>query len=363
MATYSSRRRSMSPFGVIVLLLAVLMLLVVGGGVGVLFLAKAGIINLPFLAKGAIGEPSREGWVLAPMSGRNITAYTLVTRDDLANPETHLWNETWVPKGALPENAFTSRNQIIGRVLNHDKGPGYVFTEDDFMPAGTRAGVVAGIPPGKRSLTLEATKIGGIHGLHRGDRFDIVATIPVDKSRQGSPGGRSAALPPPEPEVRVIVESGVIVSPVSMRSTTSTSQSLMNGSKSTTKPVEEVVIALDPAEIPDLTAAITMNASITCVARSGHPEDANVHSVTPDSVPPPEPTAIETVYGSKRETLYLPKVESNGSDKQGANKGGSTKPRYTLPQAAPLVEQVKEPIYAVRSERVVSDDGPADQQP
>ena len=69
---------------------------------------------------------------------------------------------------------------MIGRVVNHEKQANYAFRETDFLPPGTRPGMVAGIPPGKRSYTLEVTKIKGIQSLKAGDRFDLLATLPVD---------------------------------------------------------------------------------------------------------------------------------------------------------------------------------------
>ena len=145
------------------------------------------------------------------MSGRLIPAFTLIHRDDLANPETHLWNEQWIPKGALPANVVIDRAKVMGRVLNHDKAPGYVFTEDDFMPVGTRSGIVAAIPPGKRSLTLESAKITGIHRLRMGDRFDIVGTLPVPKNQPAPQGRGASAVPRPKPEVLVLVRDGTVI--------------------------------------------------------------------------------------------------------------------------------------------------------
>ena len=42
-------------------------------------------------------------------------------------------------------------SQITGRVVDHEKPPRYPFTELDFLPKGTRPGLVAVIPPGKRN--------------------------------------------------------------------------------------------------------------------------------------------------------------------------------------------------------------------
>ena len=92
------------------------------------------------------------------------------------------------------------------------------------------------------------------------------------------------------------------------------------------------MIALDPDEIPELTAAMAMDATITVVARSGHPDDANVPSVTPNSEPTPPPTAIETVIGGKRETIYFPgppgdtaKLPDDGADPSATFPSGLSK--------------------------------------
>ncbi len=301
MAGYSSHRQGSSPFKLFAM---VVIVLVLGGTGSIAALWASGLIDLPFLK--AHKEPSREGWVLVSMSGRLIPAFTLIHRDDLANPETHLWNDQWIPKGALPENVVTDRSKIIGRVLNHDKAPGYVFTEDDFMPVGTRSGIVAAIPPGKRSLTFESSKISGIHRLRMGDRFDVVGTLPLPKNQPAPQGRGAAAVPRPKPEVLVLVRDGMLISAAQVRPQATSSQSLVSGQRTSLKPVEEVMIALDPEEIPELTAAMAMDASITVVARSGHPDDAKVNSETPNSQPVPPPTMIETVIGGKRETIYFP---------------------------------------------------------
>jgi hypothetical protein len=311
MPAYSSTRRTSSPVLVVFL---TLLLIVVGGGGTVAALAALGIVELPFMRP---REPSRVGQVKVPLSARLIPAYKLIRRDDLINPETGTWVETWVnEKDIAPHKIVVDPGKIIGRVMTYDKGPLFSFTENDFMPVGTRPGLVAGIPPGKRSLTLPTTKLEGIHGLQMGDRFDIVSTLPVDKNRPSSQLNVRGfdGLPPPEPRVRVLVDNGAVVTPAHVREGLSTSNSLTKGQRSSMKPVEEVVIALEPEEIPGLTAAISQNAAITVVARSGHPDDAKIDSATPDSNPPPPPTAIETVIGGKRETIYFPQpATGNGS--------------------------------------------------
>jgi hypothetical protein len=301
MSAYSARNAGLSPTKKF----CVFFLLMVLGGLGTTAaLAAAGLVDVPLLTRRR--EPSREGWVLVPMSGRVLPTYSLVQRDDLSDPTTGLWNEVWLPRESIAPDTVVDRTRIIGRVLNHEKAAGFAFRESDFMPPGTRFGMVAGIPLGKRSVVFEAKKIGGIHALQKGDRFDLVVTLPVPKNHPSSAHHSSTPLPPPEPEVRVLVTNGAIVMPAHTRSTSDTTPSLMNGPRTTTKSVEEVAIAVDPEEIAGLTAALSSGGSITCVARSGHPDEPKTPSVTPGSTPQPPPIAIETVVGGKSSTLYFP---------------------------------------------------------
>ncbi len=304
MTAYSSNRRSTSP---VLVIFFTLLLIVVGGAGTVAALAAMGLVDLPFLRP---REPSRVGMVKVPLSARLIPAYKLIRRDDLINPETGTWIETWAAeKDIATHKIVADPAKIIGRVINYDKGPLFSFTENDFMPVGTRAGLVAGIPPGKRSLTLPTAKLEGINGLQMGDRFDIVSTLPVDKNRPNAQNNNVRGLdgmPSLEPRVRVLVDNGAVVTPARIRDELSTSQSLTKGQRTNVKPVEEVVIALEPEEIPGLTSAISQNATITVVARSGHPDDAKIDSFTPDSNTPPPPTIIETVVGDKRQTVVFP---------------------------------------------------------
>jgi hypothetical protein len=101
--------------------------------------------------------------------------------------------------------------------------------------------------------------------------------------------------------------------PAHARSTSDTTASLMSGSRTTTKNVEEVAIAVDPEEIAGLTAALSSGGSITCVARSGHPDEPKTLSSTPGSTPKPLPIAIETVVGENSSTMYFPNPSVEGS--------------------------------------------------
>jgi Flp pilus assembly protein CpaB len=234
-------------------------------------------------------------------------------------------------------------SDIMGRVLDHDKQPGYVFTENDFLPKGTREGIVAGIPPGKRAIRVLADKVEGLYGLRAGDRFDLVATLPIDGRggtaqafNFGGVYGQQLALQAKltnwqkQATVRVMAQNAVVVEPMATRQVPVFSSSLTQGATTRMKPVQEIVIAVDPDEVARLTEAIAVEAKISCVPRSGRPDDP-IDSVTPDLRPvspftgpgtaafaassapaggiqgaPPFST-VETISGTKRELTAVPR--------------------------------------------------------
>ena len=108
----------------------------------------------------------------------------------------------YLPPQAVTKEMLVNISDILGRVLDHPKEPGYVFTELRFPAPGTREGLVAGIPAGKRAIRISADQVEGLYGLNTGDRFDLVATMPISAGRTGGsdvqlrravqPGGRAS---------------------------------------------------------------------------------------------------------------------------------------------------------------------------
>ena len=241
-------------------------------------------------------EPSTAGLVAVPTPGRAIPAYARVTRDHVWDARRSRLAVVYLPPRAVTPEMITSVSSVIGRVLNHDKAPGYVFTEDDFLPKGTREGLVGGIPAGKRAVRIPADRVDGAYGLHAGDRFDLVATMPIDASRGsqtfnvGGVYGEQLALQArlsnwqKQATVHVMVQNGVIVEPMTTRQVPMIQSSLTDGSRVRTRPVQEVVIAIDPEEVARLTEALAVDAKISMVPRSGRPDDPP-DSETPDLQP------------------------------------------------------------------------------
>jgi Flp pilus assembly protein CpaB len=314
---------------------------IAGALVIVTTLVVVGIANFSGLRLSLFGPepPSTAGLIAVPTPSRPIPAYTRITRDHLWDPVNNRLSVVYLPPSAVTPEMLRKLPQVIGRVLNHDKAAGYVFTDADFMPNGTREGLVAGIPAGKRAIRIPADRVDGLYGLHGGDRFDLVATMPIDAGRGaaqnfgfGGVYGQQLALEARlsnwqrQATVHVIVQNGVIVQPMATREVPVAQASLAEGTRSRTRPVQEVVIAVDPEEVARLTEAIAVDATVWMVPRSGRPDDP-VDSRTPD-LRPVSPFAgtglgddersafdentssyrvVETITGQKRELLAVPR--------------------------------------------------------
>jgi len=292
---------------------------------------------------GLLGRTGRSyaGMIAVPTPARTIPAYTRITRDHFWNPQTKQLTYVYLPPSAATKDMLIDFKDIFGRVLSHDKESGYVFTDTDFLPKGTRDGVVAGIPAGKRAMRVPADRVDGLYGLHVGDRFDLVATLAIDSKGAGAQNfnfggvyGQQLALQArltnwqKQATVRVMVQNGVVVEPMTTRQVPVFQTTLTQGGVTRMKPVQEIVIAVDPNEVARLTEAMAVDAKIECVPRSGRPDDP-VRSVTPD-LRPISPfagpgvasfggataagagslapfAAVETISGSKRELTAVPR--------------------------------------------------------
>lgn len=289
--------------------------------------AAAGLLLYAFGVLGPREEdsPLREGEVALPAAGTTIPAYTEVRLEHFFDPATGQPSVVYVPKDAVLETTLVDPAKIVGRVLASEKPAGRVFSEGDFLPDGTRPGLVAGIPPGKRAMRVEAGRVNGVVGLAAGDRIDIVATIAVDPREAKAPTvggtyvqqlGTEAGLSnwKKQATVHAVVQNGVVVQPLERRK-------LPAGAGSAARDVEEVVIAVDPSEVAPLTEALAVQARLDAVPRSGRPDD-DLASETPDRLPtsPYGGAAgagggvrmVETIGGSTRGLVAVPPPVASG---------------------------------------------------
>src|SRR5439155_15134713 len=196
-------------------------------------LQATGVIDLPFFRQPP--ADTHAGKVPVPISAVDVAAYTMVTRDHLLD-QTGAPQVIWMTEKELTSEMLTDLGKILGRVLRHKKQAGYAFREKDFLPEGTRPGMVAGIPPGKRSYTLDVNKIKGIQSLEAGDRFDLLATVPVDEKMARLPdttqlvNSGNLVTPQKRATVKVIARDGFLVSPMTVRLIPVTTESLIAGS-------------------------------------------------------------------------------------------------------------------------------------
>jgi len=313
--------------------LRILVLAVTAAGV-LAILHATGTYRLPLPGtEGAEGaprtaHPSRvEGLVPVPAAAVELQAYAMVSGVDLFDRRRRRWVEMPLPAERVEEaGVMRTRAEIIGRVLRRNKSAGRVFTEDDFFPPGTRPGLTAGVPPGKRAVRVAAHRIAGVHGLHRGDMVDLVYASALKDDASDPPvisGPRGAELEmrtrqarlQARVRVRVVAREAVVVEPVRGRTAEVTSSSVLRGTRKSAKTVEELVLAMSPEEAVQLMAAFEMGAQVSCLPRSGRPGAAE-ESVTPDLEPPdpakdgPGPVRfVEVIDGDKRRVVAVPEAD------------------------------------------------------
>jgi Flp pilus assembly protein CpaB len=252
--------------------------------------ASAAVIVALLMALGVVdlsrfrsNEPSTEGLVAVPTPANAIPAYARVRRDHLWDRGNNRLAMVYLPPRAVTKEMLVNISDILGRVLDHQKEPGYVFTEADFLPRGTREGIVAGIPAGKRAIRISADQVEGLYGLNAGDRFDLLATMPIDTSRSSAQTFNLAG--PYSQELALQAhQNAVIVDPMTTRAVPTVQTTLTEGAATRTRPVQEAVIAIEPDEVALLTEAMAVQAKLTTIPRSGRPDDP-VHSRTPDRRP------------------------------------------------------------------------------
>ena len=303
-------------------------------GIVLLFavLVALGVIDLSiFRAQ----PPSTAGLIAVPTPARAIPAYTRIRRDHLWDPVNQRISVIYLPPRAVTKEMLRGLPDVMGRVLAEEKAPGYVFTDDDFLPAGTREGLVAGIPAGMRAVRLSADRVEGLYGLNAGDRFDLLATLPIEDTGGGGqsfgfsgPYGSQLALQAQlsnwtkQATVRVIVQNATIVEPMNARGIPLYQTSLTEGASTRVRSVQEAVIAIAPSEVASLTEALAVGARLTTVPRSGRPDDPK-NSRTPDLQPfGPFATpggdlggsteaeafkVVETISGQKRTLTAVPR--------------------------------------------------------
>ena len=174
-------------------------------------------------------------------------------------------------------------NDIIGRVVKKDKRAGLGFRDDTFFPPGTPEGIAGATPPGMRTITLDATKLTGVHSLNAGDRIDLMASVAESQATtdskvpsgdvnrligatQSNKRGEDQATQP-----FLLAQDAVVLKPVYVRNEAEASASLTQGKRIQNVPKYEVAIAVKTDDVIPLQSALHKQLAITCIARSMQP--------------------------------------------------------------------------------------------
>ena len=242
-----------------------------------------------------LADPTKTSGMLGRVVGREIAAGQVPADRDL------------LPENAaiLPVKAFARvraadladplvAGDLIGRVTADDISQGTVINEAQLLPQNSSPGIAGGTPSDRMAISLDPSKVSGISGLSRGNRFDLVASVPFQPGDAFSVLGAdvqvvSGAISQTGVSSRarntVLAESAVVVNPGN----------------------DAVIIAVRPDEIASITKAITLETSIFALTRSGQnrtnlPLPASTTSTRLKSDPDPigDFQLVEEMVGGKR---------------------------------------------------------------
>ncbi|MGE0191109.1 MAG: hypothetical protein AB7T63_03615 [Planctomycetota bacterium] len=341
---------------------------------GALLLHSTGAITLPFLtADTPPPAPAPDpNSVEILVVGRPIPAYAEITGLHVTRPNGKGMSTLRVNRAAVAEDMLTSFAQVVGRVARHDLDPMRVIRQSDLYPIGTRPGPTAGIPAGKRAMRLKASDIPGLHGLNQGDEFDVVMTTEVEiEAPKRMPRSRASDLdiegpyaplhaadqePPPEAptikrrmaEVKVVVEGGTVVQPVHRREEVAGSAPAVRPNPRN-KPLEEIVIAIDPAEVAALEQALALGARIQVAMRGQGSSKGGDAGRIPDieiAVEDLMPTPVAPTSDAPKERVRLVEVVEGGVKRiKAVPIGPETRPDEPTPAPSPTPsEDAEEPV-------------------
>lgn len=88
------------------------------------------------------------------------------------------------PAGAMPKGAFLDRVELEGRVLMSSVLRGEPLLESRLAPVGTKGGLSAVIPEGKRAITVKVNEVVGVAGFALpGNYVDVMVNTEDDQER------------------------------------------------------------------------------------------------------------------------------------------------------------------------------------
>lgn len=266
-----------------------------------------------------------------------LPAFTRLSRE-------HLFGATGLHTVPVVEEAIAANGlfradadgvqRLLGRVLKRPKPVDFAFSEQDLLPAGTRPGPTAGVPPGSRGVWIDLDAVQGLADARAGDHVDLVAAKQVEAAPPVDPGllqdiadpvlrarlQQATATREVAPGVRswVVARDALVVTAPRRRER-------ITGARPGQPPlvVEEVFVAMTPDEVAAWSQALAQGAELVAAPRTGQPTDAGAE--IRDFVPPDpraelrrllrgdladEPTlgTVEVIRGDQRGTTTVPRA-------------------------------------------------------
>lgn len=208
----------------------------------------------------------------------NVSAYQPITASDVADGPRSIW---------------------VGRIAAADMERGSQITESKLFPAGSPPGIATAIPRNRMALTLNMNELRGASQLSLGDRCDLLSSNSVDLT---------SAL------------NSVDISPELLNAFASkaVNKLLATDAMVIHAESEQIVLAVAPDEIAQITKAMAGQKVVFCIARAntqaGVPEQGNrttthTQAANQDRVPSglasdPDPLSqiqvMETMIGGQR---------------------------------------------------------------
>jgi hypothetical protein len=302
-----------------------------GGGVLFAFQRDDGVQTAPRRA-----QP--EGTVAVFACPRNLPAFTKITREHLLTPD-GLHSVPVVEEAIEPNGLFRTDvaglQRLLGRVLGRNKPVNFAFTESDFLPEGTRPGPSAGIPPGKRGIWIDTSKVPGLADALAGDAIDLIAarldkaappvttsvlgnlTDPVMKARLETVANRGSDTA--QARTWMIARAALVITPARPRARTASGPQ-----RQPPATVDEVFLAMEPHEVALFSQALAQDVAILAAPRSGQPETTPTEiedskpvdvaaemrrMLTGEETAEPVFGMVEVIRGGERQSVTVPRAK------------------------------------------------------
>jgi hypothetical protein len=298
-------------------ILLIALLVLVGGVAIIASLAVTGAITLPFMQKTTLAADSpkssdHKGQIPIPITARTIAVFSAVQREDLFDTQTKTIKLSWVePDTAAKQGFITNYPALLGRVLNHDKSPGYAFTESDFYPKGAAPTPANAVESNMRGLYVDPSKIDGLAALKRADHFDLIAVKPSASAGDHSNttyGNSSIARSESDHRAwnttsRALVQNGKVI------------MALPAAEAGKPKPGAQMYIQVSATEFVDLQDALALGAHISCATRPAIA--AETTKPMPDPNAPVPTDMIEVLSGTKSRSYEIPAAKPSDDTPSG----------------------------------------------